>query len=574
MGHLFLVIAVVLVLAGCGGDSDNLQKTQPPPGGSGFVTNQRIIYSDGLHSENTEMIRLGDRILLVFRGGETGQTGSSQARIKIFESTDNGRTFTMISEVAMPKDSNDPNGGRDIRDPKLVKMGDTLFLYTISRLPGFSYRDLSGEAWTVRAGSTDGGWTWTTPVKTYADIGRFGYETFWGFWRFTKRHYKDSGQDKETLFATGYNDGDIAVGLFKSDDGINWIKQSIIMSNYDDVPSEAELQFFGDNNKSAVALVRLDNQGVLSDGQTAICTSSDPFDTWECGRRIEQRIDGPTWVVCRDGDQARNFVFARKHLPCTFKRTAIYELRGDLTDPSASVQVCEIQEVQSSGDTAYTSLVPITRSRYLLSWYSSPVDQELAWLEGQFSPSDIWLADVDFSKAPGGCLAPEPKRPCQPPPLPPGTQVFDVTGQYLLTLAPVIWPAQPLFFSANVTLKGLWLDLVLQPLEPTRKEPVGPSWPLRYVRIEADGSFNADFGTRSLPAETYPVLDSPIPLTLKGFTLTGKTTSGDSFCGIVDGYVQLLPIPTPPDKVFLAGSTFGAVRMTEGPQPEPVGSCQ
>src|SRR5581483_3549425 len=40
-----------------------------------FATRQRIVYSDGLHNENTEMIRLGRRILLAFRGGETGQVG-------------------------------------------------------------------------------------------------------------------------------------------------------------------------------------------------------------------------------------------------------------------------------------------------------------------------------------------------------------------------------------------------------------------------------------------------------------------------------------------------------------------
>ena len=170
------------------------------------------------------------------------------------------------------------------------------------------------------------------------------------------------------------------------------------------MPSEAELQFFGENHDTAVALVRLDNQDILADGQTAICTSHDPFVTWECGRRIEQRLDGPTWIVRRAHGRMRSFVFARKHLPCTFKRTAIYELRGDLADPGAAIEVCEIQELKSSGDTAYTALAPLSRNRYLLSWYSSPVDQELPWFQGISSPSDIWLADVDFSRAPAACV--------------------------------------------------------------------------------------------------------------------------------------------------------------------------
>src|SRR5689334_2410083 len=114
-----------------------------------FASNQRIVYSDGLHSENTEMIRLGKRVLLMFRGGEEGQIGSARARLKIFESRDRGKSVTLLSEV----DASSLPGDRDIRDPKFVQVGDKLVLYAISRLPGFHYRDLAGEAWTVRSES-------------------------------------------------------------------------------------------------------------------------------------------------------------------------------------------------------------------------------------------------------------------------------------------------------------------------------------------------------------------------------------------------------------------------------------
>jgi hypothetical protein len=556
--------------------------------GSGFITDERIIFSDGLHSENTEMIKLGDRILLCFRGGEEGQTGSARARIMIFESTDNGQTFTKISEVAMPDDPDDPEDDRDIRDPKFVQMGDKLYMYAISRVPGFKYRDLYGEAWTVRAESTDGGHTWTTPVKTLADRpGLFQLvlgldETYWGVWRLMKREYEVAGQNKVTLYATAYDDGDISVGLFESKDGVNWRKTGIIYTGWKDVPSEAELQFFGENKEKAVALVRMDNQGNLTDGQTAICTSKAPFTTWECGRRIEQRLDGPTWVVLREGRRVRNFVFARKHLPCTFKRTTAYELRGDLTDPNAPVQVCEIEDLASSGDTAYTALVPLDGDRHLLSWYTSPVDQELAWLEGQFSPSDIWLADVDFSKAPSQCVPPEPERQCEAAPLPPGTEVFDISGQHFLSMAPVIWPSNPVFFTAEVVVNGSTLDFSLHPLERESyveegiAVPVGDAWTVKNVEIAPDGTFAVHFGSRSMPAATYPVIDETLPLRLKDFQLTGKMTSPDSFCGGIEGYVHVLPYPGEmfkSDVVLLYGSRFGAVRIAEDKLPVPVSSC-
>jgi hypothetical protein len=157
-----------------------------PP--DGFVTDERIAYTDGLHNENTQMLALDDRILLVFRGGETAQIGS------------------------------------------------------------------------------DKGLTWTDPVKTAADVDDTGKETYWGFWRITER-------SDGTPYALAYDDGDTAVAMFQSADGLAWTKTSVVVDSYDDVPSEAELQFFGDGDTTAVALVRMDNQGILQDGQTAICTS-------------------------------------------------------------------------------------------------------------------------------------------------------------------------------------------------------------------------------------------------------------------------------------------------------------
>src|SRR5262245_35952701 len=113
------MVALAIALIGGGSNSG----ASP----ASFATRQRIVYSDGLHNENTAMIRFHGRILLVFRGGEEGQIGSARARIKVFESRDHGRTFTLLSEV----NANDLPGGRDIRDPKLVEMGGRLFLYAI-----------------------------------------------------------------------------------------------------------------------------------------------------------------------------------------------------------------------------------------------------------------------------------------------------------------------------------------------------------------------------------------------------------------------------------------------------------
>lgn len=556
-----LVTAPLLVLlcaAGCGDDSDG--------GQAQLVNDERIVYSDDLHNENTEMIRLGDRILLIFRGGEQGQVGMSNARIYVFESTDDGRSFHKISEVSA---ANLP-GGRDIRDPKLMERDGILSMYAISRVPGAHYRDLFGQAWTVRADSTDGGHTWSPPEKTFTDLNG-NAETYWGFWRFIWREYQVAAQPRRTLYATGYNDGDSVVALFASEDGVVWQKRANIIASYDDVPSEAELQFFGENQEIAVALVRLDNQDILADGQTAICTAQEPFTNWECGRRIEQRLDGPTWLVRRDGDRVRNFVVARKHLPCTRKRTAIYELRGDLSNPDAPIEVCDFYDLTSAGDTAYTALAPLQNEKYLVSWYSSTVDGDPPWLEGQFTPSDIWLADIDFAAVPAECPAPPAEARCPVPPLTSPMPFFNPTGSYLLTLAPVIWPEQQVYFLAQVTGHGDRFDITLQPLNALTKEPVGPPWVATNNVIGDDDRFEVVFTPQALAPEAFPLLNDPF-LTVHDFVLAGTGSGTDTFCGNVTGYGQVLGQRVS-DRIRLEGSTFGARRIEGDQLPDPVAAC-
>jgi hypothetical protein len=335
---------------------------------TGLVTNQRIAYSDGLHNENTDLASWQGALWLVFRGGETGQTGSPEARLKVFRSDDLGDTWTMTAEIFMPD--------RDIRDPKFLVQDGRLVIYAISRVPGGHLRDLGGLAWTVRTESTDGV-TWTgPPVKIYDEL--------WGFWRFARHG--------DLWYATGYNDGDTQVGLFSSPDGLAWQKVSLIFDSEPDVPSEAELRFFGD---TAVSLVRLDNgESLVAEGHTAVCVAEPPYATWNCGRQFDKRLDGPVWFE-HDG---RQLVVARKHLPLSHKRTALYEITGDLADPQAPLQLTELVELQSAGDTAYASVVPLGGAQYLVSWYSSVVAEDPIWAKGMITPSDIWLAWLDLSK--------------------------------------------------------------------------------------------------------------------------------------------------------------------------------
>ncbi len=340
-----------------------------PKATTGLVTNQRIAYTDGLHNENTDLIQWQDKTWLVFRGGETSQVGSPNARLKVWQSANLGDDIAMTAEIFMPD--------RDIRDPKFLIQNGKLAIYAISRIPGAHLRDDGGLAWTVRTESADGV-HWTVPVRIYDEK--------WGFWR-----YAEHGG---LLYATAYNDGDTQVAFLSSADGVAWKPVSLMYDSTPDVPSEAELQFFGD---TAVGLVRLDNgASLLDEGHTAVCVALPPYAIWDCSRKFDKRLDGPKWFQWNN----RQFVMARKHLPDGRKRTALYEIHGTLADPTATVTLQELFEFKSAGDTAYVGVQPIGGSQFLVSWYSSDVVADDVWSVGMFGPTDIWLAWVDLSYAP------------------------------------------------------------------------------------------------------------------------------------------------------------------------------
>jgi hypothetical protein len=542
---------------------------------SGFIHDVAVVYQNGEeHAENVELQVLSSgETLLAFRGGATGQPETQEARIRIFDFDPETYEGMLRSEVQMPLF--DPPRG--IRDPKLFLWKGVLKLGAISRQEGFPIRDLFANARTVLARSTDDGYTFTTPelIRFFATL-----DPTWGLWRYQVREFRALlGVRHRALHATGYNDGDTEAAFFVSHDGgASFIKLGSILDNPADVPSEAELIFLGHNQTTAVSLVRLDNQGLLSDGQTAICTKqAGPFGLFfsgdfECGRRLEQRLDGPSQIF---EVEDRYFVAARKHLACTRKRTALYEIRGDLMDPAAPVSLCEIAELPSNGDTAYISIVPISGrdKEYVAAWYSTPLGLDLPWLPAQFGPSWILAAQLDFHRYdPGICTPPPPDPVCPSAPLPAATPQ-DIEGPFLLTLSPSFFPDLPAFFSATATSNQGALTLTLQPLDQqaflTTGTPVPVGMPFTSSgTVAADGSFEIDFGNVRVPYEVYPLSgesgNGVIHYVLERFRLHGATTSPDAFCGGAEGNVVVasdMPGVIPPNTYLrLEGSRFGAAR--------------
>ncbi len=534
-----------------------------PAYASGFIRDVAVVYqNEGEHAENVELHLLpSNRMLLAFRGGASGQGESEAAHIRVFHFDPLTYAGTLSTDVS----SGVP--GRGIRDPKLFEWNGELRLGAISRVAGFPIRDLLADTRTVLARSTDQGASFTVPEPMDFKL----TEKPFGLWRYVTRH---SFFGAGVLYATGYDDGDLEAAYFGScDGGKTFFKLGSLVNAPALVPSEAELNFLGDHREVAVSLVRLDDQGLVEDGQTAVCVKHGSFlgffGDFDCSRRLEQRLDGPSRVFEVDG---RYFVVARKHLACTLKRTALYEIRGDLTNPHSRLWLYEVAELPSNGDTSYAAVAPIPGRphQFVVAWYSTPLGLDIPWLPAQFTDSWVLAATLDFAKYdPSIAVKAGADAHCPSQPLPKASRA-DVEGPFLISVGPSFFPQLPAVFVAQASTAGPKLTLALQAVDQNALIGTGEIVPVGDPfagtgTVNGKGQFTIDFGDPVIPFSAYPLGvtggGDDITYLLKGFRLDGVTTSADAFCGNVAGDVVIQGPGIPPNsRLLFEGSTFGASR--------------
>src|SRR5437773_2622502 len=96
----------------------------------------------GLRRPDPTYPRLPRAIYLIHRTSAS-QVLTPASRLHLYRSTDQGQHFTEIRHFNYPD--------RDIRDPKLVPVGNELRIYSLSRLPGFMAYDLGTDTITTVA---------------------------------------------------------------------------------------------------------------------------------------------------------------------------------------------------------------------------------------------------------------------------------------------------------------------------------------------------------------------------------------------------------------------------------------
>lgn len=325
------------------------------------------------HNENTDLTTYKGAIFFVHRTAISQTLGPNSA-LHVYKTTDGGATFTETARIPAPSD-------RDLRDPAFYQVGGELWMKALTRLPVNSARDSNVDTVTVAMHTSDGV-TWT-PMQPIAPHG-------WSFWR-VKEH-------AGVYYSAAYQDGDKSVVLHSSSDGATWTAGPTVWGVAADTPLETELQFLPSG--AMLALVRMDgnDQEILGDSgrlRTKVCWAMPPYASFDCTNEIDgQRLDGPVSFMWN----GRLFVVARKHLQGTGKkRTALFELTGDLVNGGGALAVKEWGEIPSAGDTSYAGVAFPDPNRALVTWYSGDLAQDRPWVIAMFDLTDIWQGTIDLT---------------------------------------------------------------------------------------------------------------------------------------------------------------------------------
>lgn len=388
-GGALALSLVALLGAGCGSAPATPDGGAPPwladervlvPGQD--VTNKDCRAAICRHNENTDLFVFHGAIWFVHRTAMSQILGPNSA-LHVYRSTDGARSFVETARILAPA-AGDPLGGqtgRDLRDPHFFQVGDALFLKALTRLPVTSSRDSDVDTVAVVTSSTDGV-TWSPLVAA----GPHGFS----LWRVQSF--------QGVLYSAAYQDGDQRVVLFSSRDGLSWTRGADIYTVAQDTPLETELTFLPSGR--VLALVRMDGTddelfGDKGRLRTKVCWSTPPYAAFDCPQELTgERLDGPLSIAWK----GRLFEIARKHLPMMRKRTALFEITGNLE--GGPLAIAEVGELPSAGDTAYAGAAPVDDHRFAVTWYAGDLVLDESWVLGMLDATDIRAAIVDLSRVP------------------------------------------------------------------------------------------------------------------------------------------------------------------------------
>ncbi len=328
------------------------------------------IANDNLHNSNTDMLKWRGLFYIAYVSSPF-HFGSDKSVLQIKFSSDLGHTWVGV-------DTFNPTG-EDIRDPKFAVIGNRLFLYALKNT------SFVAEPYITVYSYTEDGIAWS-PFEVVPNLDG------WLFWR-------PKTLDGVTFYNSAYWYQHGKSVLLQSTDGINWQMVSTIHSGGHN--DETEIQFLPDGRLLATARLEYDSWGDGMFGQplgsTLITVSDPPYTTWtDLLESKVTRLDGPylftyhnrIYAVGRyQPDLGHSGLLTDQGSILARKRTSLFEVRLD--------GLAYLTDLPSDGDTSYSGLVLDGDTAYI-SYYTSPISHDYAWILGMLTPSQVRMAKVDL----------------------------------------------------------------------------------------------------------------------------------------------------------------------------------
>ena len=338
-------------------------------------------------NNNLDVTWHAGRFYLAFRTAPT-HFASREARLYVVSSPDE-KAWTLETSVAM---------GSDVREPRLLPVGDRLFLYFAvlgSSLWSFEPREMM-----AKSRAPDGSWSEARSVY------RAGYLP-WRTKTIDGRAYLVAYGDGRHIYQ---RDGvPLEVHWLTTRDG--WHLEPVIPGQpavQKGGGSEADLEILSDG--SVVSVIR-NEAGDAGGWGSKICRAEPQAPgNWRC-RNDPRKFDSP--LLFQRGD--RVYLVARRHLrgdgaydlgwrrlPAGLqtllyqldywrypKRCAVWQV-----DPK-SLAVSWLADLPSRGDTCFAAVAPAGEDSFHVYNYSSPVDgPDLPWVVGQLGKTMIYRSSL------------------------------------------------------------------------------------------------------------------------------------------------------------------------------------
>ena len=302
------------------------------------VSSVRRVFHNGEHNAFTDLCRYRGQLYLTFRSCPDGHMVHPTASIIVLRSSD-GAKWDEVHRFRVEQ--------RDTRDPHFLVFRDKLFVYTgtwysgKTTLPREDYdlnKHLGYAAW------SGDGTTWHSPIMLEGTFGHY----IWRAASFGDKAYL-CGRRKPGFEITARGEpANVESLMLESDDGLIWRKRAVFQETAGD-----ETAFLFEPDGTVLGVGR---HGGGKEAQ--LLRSRPPYTTWE-RKSLDRSIGGP--LLTKWGN--RYVVGGRKKTLDRGSKTFLSWLDAD--------RLTEFAELPSGGDNSYPGFVEISRTRALVSYYSS-----------------------------------------------------------------------------------------------------------------------------------------------------------------------------------------------------------